>query len=74
MPIDPKRLAAKQDNVTPKVETYSLELVFENEEQCDELIERIAFAALEFGCDDLYNCFNSALCRAHMLSKEVSRG
>lgn len=68
MPIDPKRLAAKQDTVTAKVETLSLK-----SDDIDTLLGLVADQALAHGeqWDDLYNELASARSLAAMAARKV---
>ena len=68
MPIDPKRLAAKQDTVTPRVETLTLK-----SDDVDTLLGLVADQALAHGeqWDDLYNELASARTVAKLAARKV---
>jgi hypothetical protein len=68
MPIDPKKLAAMQDVVTPRVETLSLK-----SDDIDTLLGLVADQALAHGeqWDDLYNELASARTSAAMTARKV---
>ena len=68
MPIDPKRLAAKQDTVTPRVETLTLK-----SDDVDTLLGLVADQALAHGgqWDDLYNELACARNAAKLTARKV---
>tara|TARA_B100000212_G_scaffold272769_1_gene212198 strand:+ start:253 stop:492 length:240 start_codon:yes stop_codon:yes gene_type:complete len=79
MPIDPKRLAAKQDNVTPEVEPIIRQTLEFTETEYARFMDLILAADEELTPGDaiIYGHYKAARVRAKLTdaaAKEVSRG